>query len=245
MSLKDIRIGFIKLLIDINENIFFTRKMKAFYKSNGNINTIIDVGANKGQSIEFFLSINPKCQIFAIEPNPTLFSLLKKKYANYTNIQLFNLGISDKSGEKLFFENILDYTSTFETLNMNSEYLKKKAKVLGVDKDSIVKKSYFVNAVTLAEFIKDNNLPSFIDVLKIDTEGHEYYCLSGLFSELLKTQIKYIQLENHSDDMYANRINFSELNNLLNKNYFYECSKIKHGFGNFEEVVYSFNSSKI
>lgn len=241
MSLKDIRIGFIKQLIDINENIFFIRKMKAFYKSKRNINTIIDVGANKGQSIEFFLAINPKCQIFAIEPNPTLYSLLKKKYAKYNNIQLFNLGISDKSGEKLFFENVLDYTSTFETLNMNSEYLKKKAKVLGVEKDSIVKKSYYVSAVTLSEFIKINNLPPSIDVLKIDTEGHEYYCLLGLFSEPLSTQIKYIQLENHSDDMYANRINFSELNNLLNKNYFYECAKIKHGFGNFDEVVYSTN----
>ena len=245
MGFNDIRIGLIKQLIDINESIFFIRKMKMFYKSKGNINTIIDVGANKGQSIDFFLSINPSCHVFAIEPNPTLFALLKKKYASNANIKLFNLGISDKSGEKLFFENVLDYTSTFETLNMDSEYLQKKAKTLGVDKDSIVKKSYPVNAVTLAEFIKTNNIPATIDVLKIDTEGHEYYCLLGLFSESLSTQIKYMQLENHNDDMYANRINFSQINDLLNKYNFYECAKIKHGFGNFDEVVYSFNSEKV
>ena len=175
MRFNDIRVGYIKKLIDINEYIFFIRKMKSFYKVIGNINTVIDVGANKGQSIDFFLGINPNCQIFAIEPNPTLFALLKKKYVKYTNIHLFNFGVSDKSGDKLFFENILDYTSTFETLNMNSEYLQKKARTLGVNKDSIVKKSYNVKAVTLSEFIKNNNLPPTIDVLKIDTEGNEYW----------------------------------------------------------------------
>ena len=31
--------------------------------------SILDVGANKGQSIDFFLGINPKAKITAFEPN--------------------------------------------------------------------------------------------------------------------------------------------------------------------------------
>jgi len=51
-----IRTKIIQRLIHINEAIFFYPRLKKFYVSNINkkqIN-IIDVGANKGQSIEFF-----------------------------------------------------------------------------------------------------------------------------------------------------------------------------------------------
>ena len=56
-----IRISIIQLLIDINERIFFYPKLKSFYKNiayptslSPNSLRIFDVGANKGQSIEFF-----------------------------------------------------------------------------------------------------------------------------------------------------------------------------------------------
>ncbi|HET6244979.1 MAG: FkbM family methyltransferase [Bacteroidetes bacterium] len=243
MKFKDVRIGLIKILIDLNEKLFFERLMRDFYKKSEKINIVIDVGANKGQSIDFFLTINPECKIYAIEPNPELFSLLVKKYSGNANIKIFNFGISDKVGDKLFFENVLDYTSSFEELNMNSEYLKKKAKILGVDKDAIITKSYSVNVTTLSEFIKMCGFNENIDVLKIDTEGHEYYCLEGLFLDKSEAKIKYIQLENHNDDMYFNRIKFSQINELLNKNYFFECKKIKHGYGDFDEVIFSCKTS--
>ena len=238
------RIGLIKRLIDFNEKIFFERKLELFYKKEfrGNLNSLIDVGANKGQTIDFFLSLNPKCQIYAIEPNPTLYKLLIKKYSRQDNVRIFNVGVSDKSGEKLFFENIFDYTSTFEQLNMDSEYLKRKAKVLGVSPENIVTKSYDVNVVTLHDFISKNISSSIIDILKIDTEGHEYYCLQGLFNDELKTKIKYIQLENHNDDMYNNRIQFTTINSLLNKNKFELIKNIPHGFGDFDEVIYKMMS---
>lgn len=239
MKFNTIRVSLIKKIIDLNEKLFFERRMKRFYKNDREINLVIDVGANKGQSIDFFLSINSKCKIYAIEPNPDLFALLIKKYATNSNIKIFNCGISNMVGSKLFFENVLDYTSTFEELNMNSEYLKKKAQILGVAKEAIIKKSYPVNVTTLSKFINDQSLTENIDVLKIDTEGHEYYCLLGLFSDKLFAKIKYIQLENHNDNMYANGIKFGQINELLNQNNFFECKKIKHEFGNFDEVIFS------
>ncbi len=245
MGFTAFRIRAIKKIIDINEKLFFERKMKRFYKEIGNINRIIDVGANKGQSIDFFLSINPSCIIYAVEPNPELFALLTKKYKGQKNIRLFNFGISDKSGEKIFFENVFDYTSSFEELNMDSEYLKKKANVLGVKKEDIVKKSYPVNTVTLSQLISDEKIAAPIDVLKIDTEGHEYHCLVGLFSGNVSGRIKHMQLENHNDDMYANRIGFAQINELLNTNNFFECKRISHGFGDFDEVIYSQKITKI
>jgi FkbM family methyltransferase len=239
MALSNIRIKLIKSVIDLNEKIFFERKIRKFYRSAGTINTVIDVGANKGQSIDFFLAMNPSCTVYAVEPNPELFALLTKKYHGKKNIHLFNAGISDKAGEKIFFENVFDYTSSFEELNMDSEYLKKKANVLGVKKEAIVKKSYPVHTMTLAQLIAQENIAGPVDVLKVDTEGHEYYCLKGLFDGTGAEKVKFIQLENHNDDMYANRVGFDEISSLLVQNNFREAKRIAHGFGDFEEVVFS------
>ena len=71
-----------------------------------------------------------------------MFQKLQRKYSDKPNIQLFQLGISDVVGQKTFYENIFQCTSTFEELDLTSEYLKTKSKVLGVNPDEIVKESY-------------------------------------------------------------------------------------------------------
>ena len=81
---------------------------------------------------------------------------------------------------KIFYENVLHESSTFEELNMESKYLKVKSSILGVKPKNIVKDSYPVEVTTLSHFIKSKGLKS-IDILKIDTEGHEFECLEGLF----------------------------------------------------------------
>ena len=71
------RTQIIQKLIHINESIFFYPKLKKFYKKNLTHNqiNIIDVGANKGQSIDFFLEINQNASINSFEPNKKLFDL--------------------------------------------------------------------------------------------------------------------------------------------------------------------------
>ena len=89
------RILVIQTVIDIIERFVFYPKLKAFYlstqitKNKENIKTIIDVGSNRGQSIEFYLKLNEKFQIFAFEPNITLFDKLLNKYKNNSNILRF------------------------------------------------------------------------------------------------------------------------------------------------------------
>ena len=76
----------VQKLIHINEAIFFYPKLKKFYKTHLNQNriNIIDVGANKGQSIDFFLKINKNATINSFEPNKKLFHLLQNKYKTNT-----------------------------------------------------------------------------------------------------------------------------------------------------------------
>lgn len=238
-----LRTKIIQSLIHLNEAIFFYPKLKKFYKDNlqNTSISILDVGANKGQSIDFFLGINPNAKITAFEPNKKLFHFLEEKYLRNANINLNNLGVSNTNGELEFHENILDETSTFESLNLESKYLEKKAKVLGVTKESIIVDKYKVAVITLSEFFKSNDNSSF-DVLKIDVEGHELQVLEGLFSNGNHYKIRLIQLESHNDDMYLSNSKHEDIDQLLNKNGYFEIAKIKHGFGDFAEIIYEYKN---
>jgi FkbM family methyltransferase len=240
-----IRIKIVKGLIDINEKIFFERRLFKFYKKllGKSIQMVIDVGANKGQSIDFFLRLNANCKISAFEPNLTLYNRLLVKYKKFSNISIYNAGISEHAGEKMFQENVLDYTSTFEELNLNSKYLLNKSNILGVKPEDIIKNKYMVNTMTLSDFINEN-VKDTIDVLKIDIEGHEYAALKGLFRLNAKYPIRYIQIEEHVDDMYLNKIPFGRINELLAANGFVIHTIIKHGFGKINEIIFYNTNNK-
>ena len=238
------RTKLIQLFIDINEKIIFYPKLKRFYSvalKNKLIN-IIDVGTNKGQSIDFFLKINQQAIIFGFEPNKKLFQKLLVKYSSNSNIRLHNKGISDTSGKLTFHENILDETSTFQEVNTASVYLAKKARVLGVSTEKLIVDSYEVEVTTLDIFLSEN--PNvYFDVLKIDVEGHELQSLKGLFSNSnIALPIRYIQIESHSDDMYLNNSS-ADIEALLKNNGFYEVARFKHGFGDFYEIIYENKSN--
>jgi FkbM family methyltransferase len=234
-----IRTKLIQAVIDVNEKLIFYPQLRKFYTpliKNGAI-TVFDVGSNKGQSIEFFLSINSGARIFAFEPNRKLYDKLTKKYSDNNNIKLFNCGVSSRKGMLMFQENVLDETSTFEPLNYDSEYLIKKAKVLGVDKKELIVSTYEVEVTTLSDVLAGH--PGLhVDVLKIDVEGHELQVLLGLFSEPgSKIPVRFLQLESHKDDMYLNS-GQEKIAGLLADHGFVEVAKFKHGFGDFYEIIY-------
>ena len=129
-------------------------------------------------------------------------------------------------------------SSTFEELNMESQYLKVKSSILGVKPENIVKDSYPVEVTTLSHFIKSKGVKS-IDILKIDTEGHEFECLEGLFQSTIDSKVRVIQFEMHFDDMYLKNRSYDDIKELLNVNGYFEIKRIKHSFGNFYDYFYS------
>lgn len=237
---RKVRVQAVKFLIDINEALFFERRLTRVYKRLGgeHFGVIIDVGSNKGQSINFFKALNKACHIYGFEPNPQLYKNLVAKYQSDPTIVLFNQGISNKVGSRIFHQNILDYTSTFEDLNEASSYLRKKSRLLGINQEEIIVSSYPIQTTTLSDFV-NQQVNTMVDVLKIDVEGHEYHCLQGLFTAPLKVDVKFIQLEQHNDDMYLNKIPFEEIHSLLNRNNFELKETVKHGYSDLAELVFS------
>jgi len=128
--------------------------------------------------------------------------------------------------KKKIFQDLSDSnSSTFREINQNSSYFKRKNKILSF----FFKKNFFINDV----FVKQIKLTSFleekkidhIDVLKIDTEGYELEVLKGLGDKI--QIIDTIYFEHHYDNMIEKNYKFSDINELLKNNSFYQVFKIK------------------
>lgn len=232
------RIAFVQSIINLLENWFFYPKLAKFYRTKkfDNSPVIIDVGANKGQSIDFFLALYPTAHIYAFEPNKRLYKKLTERYMNQRKVKLFNVGVSNKTGLMRFYENVMDETSSFAKVNTSSMYLKKKALILGRPLDAMIKEEYDVHVTTLTEFFVSQNI-EHVNILKIDVEGHEKECIEGLtLSD--HPLIEIIQLEQHHNDMYIDNQSRNQIESMLRSNNFHESKRLRHAFGNFDEIIY-------
>ena len=138
------RLFLITAYIRLNEIVLFYPRLKKVFKNKLGYppSVVLDIGANKGQTISFFKNLNKNVKIFSFEPTPSLFRYLENKYKSFSDIKIYELAASSYNGERVFFENYFDETSSFSKLNYESEYLKFKSNVFqrGVIK---IKKSSF------------------------------------------------------------------------------------------------------
>ena len=119
------------------------------YKIKINKNPIIfDVGANKGQSIERFKKIFPNAEIHSFEPNKDEFINLKNKYQSDNTITINNFGVGDLLEKKNLYITAKSGSSSFNKLNPNSEWLKKRSKQFNTSNDGYTKSIETVNIIT-------------------------------------------------------------------------------------------------
>lgn len=233
-------ISAISKAIWINEAVVFEPQLHSFYKrleASGELGkpaTIVDVGANRGQAACFFNRLLPGARIVAIEANPDLVPLLKRKTLNL-NIEVIPIAVSEKPGILPFYRCVFDEVSTLETPDKDSEYLLFKSKVLLVHIDEMYK-AVDVDTTTLDQLISKLNLAK-IDILKIDVEGHEASVLKGATLALAKKTARFIQIESHGDDQYQGKGAQAEA--ILALHGYRLIARIKHGFGNFHEEIYA------
>lgn len=157
---------------------------------------VIDCGSNVG---ELFLALkfkNININYFAFEPDKAAFDCLKENTAKNENkaIEIYNYGLSDKSGEKTFYLGTAGGDSSFE------------------DFGSGVEISIQIQRLDSFNFNK-------IDLLKIDAEGHELEVLKGS-SSLLKN-IKFISVDYGLEKGFNQDSTITEVTNFLFENNFY------------------------
>ncbi len=223
------------------------QKKKYFFLKNNikNINIFFDVGAHHGETIKDFLKNFSIKNIYSFEPSKINFDILdnkvqilKKKYLS-TNIQIFNCGLG-KINETLTLNEISDGESnTFNDLNTNSKYFKKKKMItslFGIKK--FFRDKTVSNVMTLKRFMDEKKINN-IDFLKIDTEGFEYNILLGLSDYLKKTN--FILFEHHYDNMIIKNYKYSDIHKLLTNSGFKKIYKTKMPFRKSFDYIYKKN----
>ena len=227
-----------KLLIELFNLIdkFFHRKrIKKFLKINKfQLETYIDVGAFEGTYTDLILRIKKNCKVIMIEPQRKYYNLLKNKYKNDNRVEILNIGLSDKKIIKNLKINKHAITSTFSKFKYTSKYLNLKAILFETKLEGMTVSEENVQVFTLNEILIERNL-QYIDLIKIDTEGHEYEVLSG--SQKYFKKINHILIEFHNNKIYEN-YNSEKIHQLLVENNFSLLKIFKFPFTTWEDRLY-------
>lgn len=187
-----------------------------------NVQTIIDVGSNRGQfalSASYFF---PESRIICFEPLKSAFHCLEQVFKNKTNFILFNFAIGNEQKEiEINISNKEDSSSILEITK------KQETVFPGTEKSS----SELVKLTTLKEIIQDEDLNNDV-LLKIDVQGYELEVLHG--SKSLLTKLKYIYVESSFVEFYKEQPKISDILGFLLTNNFkldgvYNMSYDKNG----------------
>ena len=121
-------------------------------------------------------------------------------------------------------------TSSFSKINKKSKYYRIKKFIMGSQKifESVKVKK-------LDTFVKMIKIKNKIDLLKIDTEGHELEVLKSGIKTLSK--VKFILIELRLNDMYLNYSSI-KIHNFLKQNKFKLLKKFKFPFMAMEDRIY-------
>ena len=225
---------FISLIIDLIDRNYHQKKINRVL-FNIKFKTIFDVGAHKGEFTINLIKNFKFSKIYMFEPQSEIFLKLKKKFSKSKKIFLNNIALSNQNKKKKLNINIKTSTSTFSLYNKKSYWKKMKNILLtGSNKTSFIKRE-IVQTNTLDFFCKKNNIKN-IDLLKIDTEGHELEILNG-GKFILTNKVKYLIIEFHSSNIYKN-YNTSRIEKLLYSYNFKLIKKFKFPFLAFEDRLY-------
>jgi len=164
-----------------------------------NPDTILDVGANVGQTANYFIKHFPDALIYSFEPvadtYKQLLSNLKSK-----RVTAINQGL----GERI------------EQLDIHKNNASGSSSLQGNDGRFLSTETVSIN--TGAAFCQERNIKT-IDLLKMDVEGHEIAVLKG-FNGLLQTSVKMIYTEIGFDPADRYKTYIGDLLEITTKNGF-------------------------
>jgi FkbM family methyltransferase len=200
------------------------------------INVYVDVGAHNGEMIKIITKEFIVNKVLAFEPNPDCFLRLKKLKKN-NKLSIFKLALSDKRGFDYLKIGHISSMSTLNNINNQSNYTKLKKIIMSIFyfDNKIYKKRIKIKKDLLSSILSKSKIIG-IDLLKIDTEGHEFNVLKGA-KNFLKN-INLLLFEFHYDNSIIKKYDYEEVNNFLKKNNFILIAKNKMILRKGYELIY-------
>ncbi len=185
---------------------------------NFNLNNpcIFDVGAHEGESIARFQKIFEKSFIYSFEPQKDQYDTIKNN--KFSNSKIFNLALSNRVGTQEFFVTTKTSNSSLLDININSEKTKNASMKRGLKPEEFVKKKISVNIETGDNFCEKNNINK-IDILKIDTQGHNSKVIEGFKNMIDQKKIDIIETEIVLGNFYKEYEKIYDFEKILLPNY--------------------------
>lgn len=137
---------------------------------------LVDVGANVGEFSTLLRAHFPAAAIYAFEPVADTFAQLRDRLAGL-DVHCLNVGLGSKE------ESVPIYRSARGELNSLASLYPVVAQSVHQFQDTVVET---IRIRTLDSVASEQKL-DFVDLLKVDTEGHEYEVLQGA-RDLIRAQ---------------------------------------------------------
>jgi len=188
---------------------------------------IFDVGAHYGQTAQIYNELLPGSKIYSFEPFKPSYDILLNEVKMFSNIQCYNIGLSDTEGESPFYSNTLSATNSF------LETHEQAGSIWGdnlLDTIEVIP----VKTTTIDQFITANNI-DIIHILKLDTQGTELKVIQGALEacKLNKVYLIYLEiivLTTYQNQRYADEILHYLRNSGFTLYNIYNLSYTKSGF---------------
>lgn len=170
---------------------------------------VLDVGANIGSYSNKIKKLSPSAEIYAFEPHPITYQRLRDEASKY-GYRAFNLGCGSETGNLKLY----DYKDNLEGTQHAS-----------IHKDVIEKihcsasTEWDIQVTTLDSFLTEQKI-AHVDLLKIDTEGHELSTLMGCRKSIEDQMIDIIQFEFNEMNIVS-KVFFRDFYELLPNYSFY------------------------
>ena len=175
------------------------------------MSTLVYVGANVGVSL--WSLFDKFDQVYVFEPDPEMFSELKRKYKQFEWVTLINAACSDKKGTAKF------YITGNRVSSGLAETSKEFQKVQGENGSTL--KEIDVDTINLGDYLKSQDV-DFIDLYYSDCQGSDLTILKTMKKFIDEKKIGETFIETHADgsEIYVGLNNqFSGFKKLLDKNY--------------------------
>lgn len=139
---------------------------------------VFDVGAHRGETVEYFLTAFPRCRIISFEPVPESFSILASRFGSDPRVVLEECALGQEQGQAVM---------TLRSDSMTNSLATTPEARLSGSAQSI--------HVSTVDHMRDAHSVPTIDILKIDVEGFETQVLRGAEQSLKGNAIRTILCE--------------------------------------------------